>query len=276
VAIVPSPPATAPPHSLVRAADTTRDADADWQKGLAYAPETPGGYIARASMNCAPDADDVDHLRPLVDAVDYAPWEVQFHDPCETTFGYRGQDVTDRLRRIADATESYAIARELWTGELATAAGLPNASLTGSAPDVLAGGAAVSPRRGLGLLEEAVGDALMGQQAFIHCARAARPYLWELVKQGNLLFTNLDNAIVCDAGYPGSAPAGQPDSDTDDVAWIYATGPVVVRRSELLFFSAADAEVIDTRTNTRYRTASKLVAATFDPSVLFAVPVTLS
>jgi hypothetical protein len=227
VAIVPSPPATAPPHSLVRAADTTRDADADWQKGLAYAPETPGGYIARASMNCAPDADDVDHLRPLVDAVDYAPWEVQFHDPCETTFGYRGQDVTDRLRRIADATE-------------------------------------------------AVGDALMGQQAFIHCARAARPYLWELVKQGNLLFTNLDNAIVCDAGYPGSAPAGQPDSDTDDVAWIYATGPVVVRRSELLFFSAADAEVIDTRTNTRYRTASKLVAATFDPSVLFAVPVTLS
>jgi hypothetical protein len=60
------------------------------------------------------------------------------------------------------------------------------------------------------------------------------------------------------------------------VAWIYATGPVVVRRSELMMFAARDAEVIDTETNRRYRRASKVVAATFDPAVLFAVPVTLS
>lgn len=275
MAIVPSPPATAPPHSLVRAADTTRDNDPDWQKGLQYAPETPGGYKAVASMNCAPDAEDVDRLRGLVPYVDYAPWEVQFHDPCETTFGYREQDVTDRMRRLADATESYAIARELWTGELALAAGLPNPSLMDGAT-VLGGGTPVSPKRGLGLLEKAAGDALMGQQAFIHCARDARPYLWELNQVGNLLYTKVGNAIVCDAGYPGHAPRGETDSDTDDVVWFYATGPVVVRRSELLFFSTAAGEVIDTRTNTRYRTASKLVAATFDPSVLFAVPVTLT
>jgi hypothetical protein len=272
VAIVPPPPLTVPPHSLVRAADTTRDNDPDWEKGLAYAPEEPGGYTAAAL--CAPQ--DVDHRRGVPDSVYYEPWETQFWDPCELTVGYKPDEVTARLRRIVDATESYAIARELWTGELAAVAGLGNASLAGSAPTIVGGGTARSPKRGLGLLEEAVGDALMGGQAFIHCARAARPYLWELDQQGNLLFTKIGNAIVCDAGYPGSAPAGEADSATDDVAWIYATGPVIVRRTPLVMYATEDAQVIDTRTNRRYRTASKLVAATFDPAHLFAVPVTLS
>lgn len=271
MAIVPSPPALPPPHSLVRAADTTHDGDPNWQKGLQYLPEAPGGY--RAAAFCT--TDEVDHARDLPVAVDYEPFEVRFLDPCETTFGYREQEVTDRLRRVADATESYAIARELWTGELAKAASNPNGYL-GKAPTVLAGGAPQSPRRALGLLEEAVGDALMGQQAFIHASRATLPSLdLHLTKVGNLLFTKIDNAFVADAGYVGGhAPDGE--TDATDVAWLYATGPVVVRRSELTFYAAADAEVIDTTNNTRVRTASKLVAATFDPAVLFAVPVTLS
>jgi len=272
VAIVPSPPATAPPHSLVRAADTSRDGDPDWEKGLQYVPEAPGGYVASGSVFCAP-GDEVEHLRPISDTVDYQPWEVQFHDPCETTFGYVPDDVTARMRRIADATESYAIARELWTGEVAREFGLPNAYL-GKGATVVGGGAPLSPKRGIGLLEAAVGDALMGQQATLHVSRAARPYFYELVKVGQLLYTNLDNLIVADAGYDGSPPDGE--AAAADVSWIYATGPVVVRRTPLLMFSTENAEVIDTEMNRRIRTASKLVAATFDPAVLFAVPVTLS
>ena len=46
------PPAAAPPHSLIRAALTNRDGDADgnWVRGLAYVPETCGGY--RAISDC--------------------------------------------------------------------------------------------------------------------------------------------------------------------------------------------------------------------------------
>lgn len=269
--LVPVPPATVPPHSLVRSADTTHDGDPDWEKGMQYLPESPGGYIAAAYCS----TEEVDHTRELAVEVDYQPFELRFIDPCLTTFGYKGQDVTDRLRRIADATESYGIAREMWTGELASASGDPNPYLRKS-PTVLNGGTPVSPKRGMGLLESAVGDMLMGQQAFVHVTREARPYMWELVQQGNLLFTKIGNAVVCDAGYDGSAPEGTTgDSATDDIAWLYATGPVIVRRSELMFFASADAQVIDTTTNTRRRAASKLVAATFDPATLFAVPVTL-
>jgi hypothetical protein len=272
VAVVTVPLLTAPPHSLVRAADTTRDGDPDWQKGMTYVPEEPGGYKARASWCSDASADDVEHLRGVPDTVDYEPWELEFWDPCELTVGYNADEVTARLRRMADATESYGIARELWTGEVAREFDLPNPYLA-KGPTVVST-AAVSPKRGIGLLEAAVGDALTGQQATFHVSRAARPYFYELVKVGQLLYTNLDNMIVADAGYPGSPPDGT--AAADDVSWIYATGPVVVRRSELMMFAARDAEVVDTANNRRYRRASKVVAATFDPAVLFAVPVTLS
>lgn len=267
MAIVPSPPAAPPPHSLVRAADTTHDSDPDWEKGLQYLPEAPGGY--RAAAYCS--VEEVDRTRTQESYVDYEPWEARFYDPCETTFGYHQQEVEDRLARIAAATESYAIARELWTGELAQAAGLPNAYL-GKAP-VVVSAAAVTPRHGIGLLEEAIGDKLMGQQAFLHVPRLVQPQLWDLEKVGNLLYTRIDNALVCDAGYPGSPPDGT--AAADGTTWMYATGPVVVRRAPLVMYATRDAEVIDTETNQRYRTASKMVAATFDHAALFAVPVTL-
>lgn len=277
MATVPAPPATIPPHSLIRAAITNRDGDPDWQRGLEYAPETVGGY--RALSGCTAEVVDFDAGGPPVPFVDYTPWELQVEDPCASTFGYREDEVTDRLRRAMDSTESYAIARELWAGDLtkadtAAAGGDAESNVyLAKAPTVLGAGP-VSPKRGLGMLENAVGDALHGQQAYLHISRTARPFFPELVKVGNLLYTNIDNLVVADAGYPGSPPDGT--ADADGVAWVYATGPVVVRRTPFGMDSAAAAEVVDTRTNTIRRTASKRVAATFDPATLFAVPITLA
>lgn len=277
---VPAPPAAAPPHSLVRAAITNRDGDAngEWVRGLTYAPETCGGY--RAISDCT--AEEVDHgaADAPPDLVEYRPWDLQVQDPCATTFGYSEELVTARLRRAADAIESFAIAHELFTGELAKAEAAalgggaePNLYLT-NGPTVLGSGA-VSPRRGLGMLEQAVGEALHGQQAFLHLSREALPLLWgNLSKVGQLLYTAVDNVAVADAGYPGGPPDGT--SAVANVEWIYATGPVVVRRTPLVMDSVNEAQVIDTRTNTIRRTAAKRVAATFDTCALFAVPITLS
>lgn len=274
-AIVPAPPAAPPPHSLLRAADTSRDADPNWQRGLTYAPEAAGGY--RALSGCTAQTLDYGADDGPAEIVNYQPWELEVQDPCPSTFGYNEGQVTDRLRRSFDAIESYAIAHELWTGDLSTADaaagdGEENAALTRGA--TVLGTGPVSPRRGLGMLEQAIGEALHGQQAYLHVSRDARPFFPELVKVGQLLFTNIDNLIVADAGYPGTAPEGS--ANTDDVAWIYATGPVIVRRSPLFLGPTSAAQVIDTRTNTIRRTASKVVAATFDPATLFAVPITLA
>lgn len=270
-----APMASVPPHSLVRSAVTNRDTETDWQRGLTYAPESTGGY--RALSGCS--ANSIDHTRDAAALIDYMPWELQVEDPCHTTFGYSRQEVTDRLARAIATVESFAIARELWEGELVKAdvAEVPDGDMAGNlylakGPTVRAGGA-VSAKVAVGWLEQAVGEALFGQQAFIHISRDALPTVAELIKVGNLLYTRVDNVVVADAGYRGTPPDGT--APAAGVSWAYATGPVVVRRSQT-FNDGREAETTDPTTNTITRRASKVVAATFDSTALFAVPITLA
>jgi hypothetical protein len=275
--VVAAPPATVPPHSLIRAAITNRDAEPGWERGLAYAPETPGGY--RAYLPCSAETFDDYAAGPATPVVDYLPWELQVEHPCHSTFGYTRQAVDDELRRAIDATESFAIARELMAGDLARAARAAgdldpgqNLALVDD-PTVLAAGTAVSPTRALGLIEAAVGGALRGQQAYLHVPPEVEPYLPNLQVTGNLLTTRRGSLVVVDAGYPNIAPDGA--DPADGVGWIYGTGTVVVRRS-VAFADGDEVETLDTATNTLTRRTSKRVAATFDRAALFAVPVTLT
>jgi hypothetical protein len=275
--VVAAPPATIPPHSLIRAAITNRDADPGWERGLAYAPETPGGYVGY--LPCSAETFDDYAAGPATPVVDYLPWELQVEHPCHSTFGYTRADVDAELRRAIDATESFAIARELMAGDLARAARTAgdlddgqNLALVDD-PTVLAAGVAVSPNRALGLIQQALGEALRGQQAYLHVPREVLPYLTNLVPSGQLLTTWVGNLVIADAGYPNIAPGGA--DPADGVGWIYGTGTVVVRRS-VAFADGDEVETLDTATNTLTRRTSKRVAATFDRAALFAVPVTLT
>lgn len=271
------PPAVVPLHSLVRSANTTLDGEEGWERGLAYLPEAVGGYLSLAGCSAAEE----DHQLNLPPVVEYVPWELQIEEPCHTTFAYNEAEVSARLERVANAIESYAIARELMTGELAKADAAAGGDMgvnlyLAKAPTVLNGGVAASPARAIGLLEEAVGDALHGQQATIHVPRAARPYLWQTgtQQQGYLYLTSIGSLLISDAGYANTPPDGT--AAADGVGWIYATGPVVVRRSALFMDAVAPGQTVDTTTNTITRKANKRVAAHFDTRAQFAVPVTLS
>jgi hypothetical protein len=272
--VVAAPRAAPPVHSLIRAAVTNVDNEPGWERGLTYAPETPGGY--RAWLRCSNET--IDERIDRTPTVDYEPWEAEFVHPCPTTFGYSRQQREDELRRAVDATESFVIARELWTGALSRAAADagdltdPNLSLA-DGPTVLNGGTPVPVHRALGMIEQAVGEALRGQQAYVHLARETLSLFGYLQASGNLLTSWSGNLLVADAGYPGTAPVGE--TAADGVSWIYGTGQVVVRRSTL-FGPEPDAEVIDTATNTIFTHASKVVAATFDRSAHFAVAVDLT
>jgi hypothetical protein len=271
--VVAAPRLTPPTHSLVRSAITNVDAEPDWEKGLIYAPETPGSY--RALSHCT--AQTVDHTRDRVENVDYQPWELQVEDPCLTTFGYNRQERSERLQRAMAATESYAIARELMRGELAQAdaaaggTGEAANNYLAKAPTVLSA-TPLSHRRGIGELEEAAAELLKGQQTFLHVSPSALPQFAWLTKTGPMLYPYRDSVIVSDAGYSRHAPDGEVAAD--GVAWLYATGPVVVRRS-MIFEDPPDAQIIDTATNTVIRRISRVVAATFDPTAHLAVPITL-
>jgi hypothetical protein len=151
--VVAAPQATPPVHSLVRSAITNVDAEPGWERGLTYAPETPGGY--RAWMRCT--------------------------------------------------TETYA-----------------NLSLV-DGPVILNAGAPVKVHRALGIVEQALGEALRGERAYVHLSRETLALFGYLTVAGNLLSSFSGNLIVADAGYPGTAPIGT--ADAPGVAWIYGPGP---------------------------------------------------
>jgi hypothetical protein len=272
--VVAAPQATPPVHSLIRSAITNVDAEPGWERGLTYAPETPGGY--RAWMRCTTET--YDSLTDRTPTVDYEPIEYQFEYPCHSRFGITEQQVDEQLRRAVEATESFAIARELWAGDMtraAVAAGdtdAANLSLVDD-PVILNAGAPVKVHRALGIIEQALGEALRGQRAYVHLSRESLALFGYLTVAGNLLSSFSGNLIVADAGYPGTAPIGT--ADAPGVAWIYGTGPVVVRRTAL-FADTDEVASLDTATNTYTRRASKIAAATFDRAAHFAVPVDLN
>ncbi len=270
-----APRATVPVHSLIRAAVTNLDGEAGWERGLTYAPESPGGYRAFAACTDAEYTDEGDGPTPVVE---YRPWDLQIVHPCHSTFGLDEVQLAGELDRAVDAVESYAIARELWAGDLTRAAATagdvdaPNLSLV-DGPTILNGGAPAAPKLALGLLQGAAGRALRGQQVYLHASRELEPFLPDLTREGNLLTTRVGNLVVVDAGYPGTPPVGE-DAATG-VGWLYATGPVVVRRSAVERLAIGQG-ALDIRRNALDLRATKVVAATFDRSAHFAVPVDLT
>ncbi len=272
---VAAPRLTVPTHSLIRAAVTTLDGESGWERGLTYAPESPGGYRAFSACTDEEYEDLGDGPTPVVD---YRPWDLQVLHPCHSTFGLVATERDAELTRAIDATESYAIARELWAGDLTRAAyaagdvDAANLSLV-DGPTVLADGAPQRPKMALALLEEAAGHALRGGQVYLHADRLLQPFVPDTTRDGNLLTTKLGNLLVADAGYPGTPPVGV--GAAPNVRWLYATGQVVVRRGPIDRIGIGEG-ALDTATNTLNLRATRVVAATFDRSVHFAVAVDLT
>lgn len=272
---VASPRLTAPVHSLIRAAVTNLDGEDGWERGLTYAPESPGGYRAFAACT---DATYENLGAGPTPVVTYRPWDLQIVHPCHSTFGLNEAERDAELTRAVEATESYAIARELWAGDLtreALAAGdveAANLSLV-DGPTILNGGAPAKPALALGALEEAAGHALRGGLVYLHVDRLLQGLVPNVTRDGNLLTTRVGNLVISDAGYPGTPPVGV--AETPTVRWLYATGTVVVRRSPIERIGVGQG-ALDTATNTLDLLATKVVAAHFDRSVHFAAAVDLT
>jgi CBS domain-containing protein len=269
---------------VVSAAPAPADEGNDWVRGLSYQPETCGGYT---TVGACTNTDRGRVQREDPTPVDYVPWVVEVSDAC-TTMGGPADEA--RLRRRLEQRTSYAIARELWTGEQAADDGSPNLSLAGAptsdAPvTVLNDGTALSPKRAVGVMLQALGDCLHGQRGMIHVPSLAAPFI-PAERSGQLLTDKAtDHLIVVDAGYPVGAgtqpdvvtdPAlGDPDADAGQV-WIYGTPMVVVRQGPVTIEGVTDATAVTTTTNLRERRAWRPVAATFDPCCRLAVLVDLT
>lgn len=124
---------------------------------------------------------------------------------------------------------------------------------------LLNGGTATGMVHGIGLLEQAIAQRY-GGIGVIHAARelAASLTFRALVRRdGARLRSPLDNLYAFGSGYSTTGPDGT-DAPAGQ-AWLYATGPVVVRRGEV-----QNREAFDQRRNTRMALAERSYAVTAD------------
>jgi hypothetical protein len=238
-----------------------------WETGMAWIPERCATEYRLVPLCGEPDV-GYEPSRP--GAAYYQPVGAQFADECSTL---NGPVDLDRVRRVVEAQTPYAIAHELWTGELTqadpyTVGGVSqsNAYLASPAATVVPSD---EPLTALGQLEQAALEASHGQPVMIHVPVVVS---WQLAlslyRVGGQLLTPAGNVVVIDGGYPGTGPAGQPAGAT---VWAYATAPVSVLMSPVTFIDGAEAT--DWSVNTRTVWGSRVFAATFDPCVHLATEI---
>lgn len=178
-----------------------------------------------------------------------------------------------RARAVATLTavESAAIAREIMSGEKLTL----NPHLTDGVGTFPNGSTVTSALNGVALLEKEI--AASGRLGLIHVP----PQVLMMLASKGFGFDNASgvwrtpngNVIVPDAGYANSvAPTGHTAaSGTQD--WIYATGPIEVRRSEVFMIPEENFQAIDRSTNQIVYRAERNYLVIWDQQVQAAVRV---
>ena len=201
----------------------------------------------------------------------YRPMALEVFDECSARTAITLTEA--RIRRQVEGATSFAVARELWTGERSDAnpyvtpeaAGQVNARLTGGAGVTELAGT-FEPLHALGALEESARRDAVGMDVWIHMPITLVPLMEAgIVRDGTSLFTKTGARVIADAGYLGTSPEGAVDTD---ILWMYATGPVQVRLGAIQV-----SRVTDHRNNGVRLDGRRMFAATFDPCVLHGVAV---
>lgn len=275
IVAVPQPP-VARAGTLLAAAHTPNDT-LTRAVLTGYRASACGGW---ALVDPCGGADDIDHGvdgDPAGAVVSAVPFDIEVAEVC-STFGLDDQILqqraTDRMRTIASA----AIAHELWTGEMATAANADSETDWANNPrlvagsdvtDLTPGGGPVSAVLGLALLEDALGDVLDGQPGTVHCTKGAATIMGRpcsLYRSGDLLLTLLDTRVIADAGYPGTGPDGSAPNAGE--FWLYGTAQPTVRTGNVYIEPLTMAQALDRTVNTVHYDAHQLAWAAFPCGVL--------
>lgn len=270
---VPAPLAGPPRFGLLVAANVVRDT-IRWEQGYVFTPEACTGR-GGVFDPCGSTAFDAERGRPSdVTNTPFGVWEA---DLCSVD-SEAAEDGRARARRALEANESAHIASEFWLGTLSTAEAWDNQHLAAGG-DVTALGAALQPRRAMGVLEQGLATLQGNRRGMIHTTPdvLSRWAADSVVRRdGNLWLTPHDHIVVTDAGYPGSGPAGQAKAAA--ATWAYVTGLVTVRLGPVEVIPSTDdlPSAISHRINDATFYALRLASPSWDGCALGAASIDLT
>jgi hypothetical protein len=219
------PPAVVPAgFGLAAVAGMPPTGDAHWQNGIQYQPLDcdPAGAWGDP---CA--ADQPDKSVPYgVGLVTATPFTVYAGWNCKAV-GYTEAEILQRAQANLLLGEWRAVEDTVWTGALGNTPALATADA-----DNL--GTAADPVDALALLEDYLGQTF-GGQGVIHMSRYLATHLitnGTITPQGDRLMTGLGTLVAAGGGYTANTGPDGTDAAAGSY-WMYATGPVSIRRSEV-------------------------------------------
>lgn len=259
-AVISAPPLTMPPLSLVSVAVVYDDENVQypedlpanvkgispggwgrWVNGFEFLPELAGPASGIVTCNGFEPFDDDTNNCPVVPLV--GVFLADYRD-IRGSVGWKASDAQERAQRALIAHEPWLIEHELWTGQIT---GNTSLNLTGPYDPAGTAAAAVSPRRGLSILEETIAEQDAGM-AMIHCT----PYLMNYFasyfgfrymgpsnQPPTRIWTPNGNLLIPGYGYPGTAPAANGTIVNEHAAryattqWVYATDPIYLLRGQI-------------------------------------------
>lgn len=256
------------------------DVDEHWTAGFVQETEACNFHSTLRDM-CDPELiDNVFELSDAPRSFEATPFSINAIDRC-STFGYKTIDRRDRVMRQLELVTPKAVERELWDGGFSQMTSNANRWLADpAATDVtFTSGTPVSPKVGLALLEDALGDCAAGIAGVIHMTRAAASVLsgqWRQVPQDpTVQETMLGTRVAAGVGYSGRGPAGTALT-SNGVQWMFATGPVTVHLGPKLLINSKTGEAVDIHVNDLAYQAERPAAVTWDGCCHFAVQINLT
>jgi hypothetical protein len=285
------------PCGLLSVANTTshtgREYDERWIRGFDKEFNTMPSYVRLLTVNDAIVAggeltDNQSEARYL----NYIPFFIDVED-FASTFGILGQDRFDRVKQELDAVTQKAVELEFWDGPAARAlvstspdveevgSGNMYLSKTGDSTVPVAG--AFAPHISLMYLEQAISESPVGENGVIHMTRDIASNLGSrlIYRKGDdeypgSVMTRLGTQVVIGSGYSGNGPIGATGAAASVTnKWMYATGVVDVHLGKVEVVNEDLGQGVDATINNMRIKAYRPAAAYSDPSMHFAMRVTI-
>lgn len=209
----------------------------------------------------------------------FEAFTVYVAETCKSYRVWNADDFKARATAVLAAVESSLVGRQLMAGEASPLSPHLNDGF-GTFPN---GDTATNPNNALAILENEIG--LTGRMGVVHCSPGYATALRDRFQVDNrtgVIRTINGTPVIPDYGYANTSNSKPHDhaAPTDTQEWIYATGPIDIRRSEIFTLPETVEEALDRgatggattgRSNTYTYRAERYYIATWDTVLQAAV-----
>ena len=254
----------APEYSLLSVPGVLVEGGGDrWMNGVnveGYPTETPESWEPCSAGTFRVKAEGDSPPLPRFD-----PFGLYIPITCSSlSFGGNWEAFARRAQLVLEATQSWGVERALSQGVV----GSTNPFLADTNM-VLLEAAAHTPASGLAWLEEAIGAT--GRQGLIHASPGVvAQWGFDKLKTNGVLVTANGTPVAAGGGYSGADPTDEA-SPAAGQSYVFATGPVQVRLSEVILIPENINGALDTSNNDVTFRAERFAHVSWDTALQAAI-----